>query len=597
MKLALALSLVALAGLCPATTPTVQSASEFVRIAEAKLEAAEAFANRAGWVRATDITLDSDEVLEVAEGQRRQLAALLAAEAAVFDHTKVDPVVRRKLDILKLLIDVPAPNRPGAAEELAAVSGRLDTALATGTFKYKDRIYTLKDAERDLAATRDPAEARALWEGWRSIGPPMRADYAAMVALGNEGARGLGFHDVGALWRAGYDMSPDAFRADVARLWEQLSPLYTNLHCYVRHRLNVRYGDAIQPRSGAIRADLLGNMWGQDWDQIYDLVAPSSSGAHYSLDKALLDHSYTPLKMVKAAEDFYVSLGLAPLPETFWQRSQITRPAGKKVDCNSSAWAVDARADVRIKVCFSVNGDDWYVAHHELGHNYYQRAYAAQPFLFRDGDNYGFHEAIGDFIGLSTTTPQYLQAVGLREPSEQVADPIPGLLHNALAKVPLLAFALAVDGWRWQVFDGEIPPEQYNSGWWRVVGQFQGLKAPSARPADAFDAFAKYHVASNTPYMSYFMARIYQYQFQRAACRIAGNTGPISQCSIYGSNAVGRKLNAMLELGRSRPTPETLEIFTGERRADASAMSEYFAPLNAWLEVENRGEVCGWQAR
>ena len=595
----LALLVVVGAGECVAAQPpeegSAAAARKFVADAEKKLEAANAFATRAAWVRATDITLDTDSLLEIADAQQGALAAQIGKDAAAFDHVAVAPIVRRKLNILKLLRDAPAPNRPGAAEQLAAISGRLSTALATGTFKYNGRVYRLKDAESALAAAPDPEESRALWEGWRTIGPPMRADYAAMVVLSNEGARDLGFHDVGELWRAGYDMTPDEFEADVARLWEQMAPLYTNLHCYVRRRLNAKYGEAVQPHTGTIRADLLGNMWGQDWSQIYDLVAPPKSASTYDMNKALLDQGYTPLKIVKAADSFYVSLGFAPLPDTFWQRSQFTQPAGKAVDCNASAWSVDGRADVRVKACFNVNAKDWRVAHHELGHNFYQRAYAAQPYLFREGANYGFHEAIGDFIALSTTTTAHLEEIGLQRRGAQAGDPIPGLLRNALAKVPLLAFALALDGWRWQVFGGGIIPQQYNDVWWKIVRQVQGLMPPGPRPVDAFDAFAKYHVATNTPYASYFMALIYQYQFQRAACRIAGGAGPLSQCSIYGSKAVGEKLNAMLELGRSRPTPDALETFTGERRADASAMSEYFAPLNSWLEVQNRGEACGWQ--
>lgn len=597
VKLAVALLLIVVGiGEClAAQPPEAVSAAALVADAERRLEAADAFATRAAWVRATDIRLDTDSLLEVADAQRGMLAAQFGAAAAAFDHVAVDPVVRRKLNILKLLIDAPAPNRPGGAEELAAISGRLSTALATGTFKYSGRVYRLKDAEAALATARDPDESRALWEGWRTIGPPMRADYAAMVVLSNEGARSLGFHDVGELWRAGYDMPPDEFKADVTRLWGQMAPLYSNLHCYVRHRLNVKYSAAVQPRTGPIRADLLGNMWGQDWSQIYDLLAPAGPDSNYDMNKALMDQGYTPLKIVKAAESFYVSLGFAALPDTFWQRSQIMQPAGKTVDCNASAWSVDGRADVRVKACFSVSANDWRVAHHELGHNFYQRAYAAQPYLFREGANYGFHEAIGDFIALSTTTPTHLQEIGLQRRGEQTIDPIPGLLRNALAKVPLLAFAFALDGWRWQVFGGDITPQKYNAGWWNIVRRVQGLMPPGPRPADAFDAFAKYHVATNTPYASYFMALIYQYQFQRAACRIAGSSSPLSQCSIYGSRAVGEKLNAMLESGRSKPTPEALETFTGTRRADASAMSEYFAPLISWLEEQNRGETCGWR--
>lgn len=578
----------------PSTEAPVRNARDFVADAEQKLEAESAFATRAAWVRATDITPDTNMLAQFANARRNELAARLAAEAAHYDPRSADPETRRKLDLLKLLVSVPAPNRPGGADALASVSNRLATAYDTASFALNGKTYVLREAENAIAKSRDPGETRNLWEGWRTVGIPMRADYAQMVEVGNEGARGLGYSDVGALWRSRYDMPPDDFAKDLARLWGQLTPLYTNLHCYVRRKLNDKYGDAVQPRSGPIRADLLGNMWGQDWSRIYDVVAPKVDRPAYDLTGALARKNYTPVSMVRSAEGFYKSLGFSPLPESFWERSQIVRPAGKKVDCNASAWEVDERDDVRIKACFEVSADHWYVAHHELGHIYASLAEAPQPFLFRGSANPGFGEAIGDFIALSSVTPSYLQKMGLQQPGEAAPDPIPGLLSNALAKVPLLAFAVGLDQWRWQVFDGSVGPDRYNSSWWTTVGTVQGLKAPGSRPADAFDAFPKYHVASNTAYSGYFMSLIYQYQFQRAACRIMGNNGPLAECSIYGSRKVGDKLRTMLALGRSKPTADYLEAFTGQREADASAMAEYYAPLEKWLVKQNQGESCGW---
>jgi peptidyl-dipeptidase A len=422
----------------------------------------------------------------------------------------------------------------------------------------------------------------------------MKPDYAQMVALANEGARGLGYPDTGALWRDGYDMAPDAFAAETDRLWKQVEPFYRNLHCYVRARLNDKYGDAVQARTGPIRADLLGNMWAQQWGNIYDIVAPKGAASSYDLTDLLVAKGYDPVRMVKTGEGFYSSLGFAALPQTFWERSLIVRPQDREVVCHASAWDVDDMSDVRIKMCAKVNAEDFYTVHHELGHNYYQRAYSKQPFLFRGAANDGFHEAIGDFAGLSALTPTYLKQIGLLETTPGPEEDIPFLLKMALDKIAFLPFGLMVDRWRWDVFAGKVAPDQYNDAWWKLRLQYQGLTPPAPRPADAFDPGAKYHVPGNTPYTRYFLAHIYQFQFQRAACRIAGWAGPLHRCSVFDRKDVGEKFNVMLEAGRSQPWPQTLEAFTGEKRTDASAIIAYFQPLDAWLTKQNKGEQCGW---
>ena len=515
-------------------------------------------------------------------------------EAARYDGVAVDPVTARKLMLLKLYLVLPAPAREGAAAELAALESGLDSTYSTGKFDYKGRQITLNDAEDILRESRDPAELKAVWEGWRTVSPPMRADYAQLVALANEGSKGLGYSDTGALWRAKYDMAPDAFAAETDRVWAQVEPFYKNLHCYVRAKLNDKYGDGVQPRTGPIRADLLGNMWAQSWGNIYDIVAPAQVRSSYDLDQLLVKANYDPTKMVKTGEAFYSSLGFAPLPQTFWERSQITRPQDREVVCHASAWNLDGKDDIRIKMCTKVNGEDFYTVHHELGHNYYQRAYGDQPYLFKGGANDGFHEAIGDFAGLSALTPTYLQQIGLLDQAPGAEEDIPFLLKMALDKIAFLPFGLLVDKWRWEVFSGEVTPAEYNDAWWTLRTRYQGIVPPGPRPADAFDPGAKYHVPGNTPYMRYFLAHIYQFQFHRAACAQAGWDGPLHRCSVYDEAEMGRRFNAMMEMGQSKPWPDALEAFTGERQTDASAIADYFAPLNTWLTAQNKGEQCGW---
>ncbi len=579
-----------------AAGPTAADAKAFVDAAEARLAELGEYDARVQWVGATFITFDTEWLQTKADAQLNEETIKFATEAAKFNGVAADPVTRRKLDLLRLSQTLPAANRPGAAEALATVTTRLGSAYSTGKFTYNGKTYNLDDASNVMASTRDPKVTRAMWEGWMSIAAPMKDDYASMVTQANEGSRGLGFADTGALWRSNYDMDPDAFAAETDKLWTQVAPFYKNLHCYVRRKLNEKYGDAIQPKSGPIRADLLGNMWAQDWSNIYDVVAPKDIHSSYSLDKLLVAKKYDPTKMVHTGENFYTSLGFDPLPATFWERSQITRPRDREVVCHASAWDVDNISDVRIKTCLQVNGEDFYTIHHELGHNFYQRAYKDQPYLFKNGANDGFHEAIGDFIGLSSVTPTYLNQIGVLDKVPSDAEDIPYLLKMALQKVAFLPFGLMVDRWRWEAFSGKITEDQYNARWWQLVDQYQGLQAPGVRPASAFDPGAKYHVAANVPYTRYFLADILQFQFQRAACQQAGWTGPLDRCSIYGERAVGDKLNAMLKLGQSEPWPDALETFTGQRDMDATAIMDYFKPLNVWLEAQNKNQTCGWEA-
>jgi len=576
---------------------TAEGATAFIADAETKWAEVSEYVARIQWARATNITFDTMWLESKANAEATELQVQLANQAAKFNDVQVDPVVRRKLNLLRLSLVLPAPNRPGAAEELAQITTRLDSTYSTGKFDFKGRQITLDDASLILADSRDPAETKALYEGWRTISPVMRDDYARMVEIANEGSRELGFADTGALWRSGYDMPADDFAAETDRLWAQVKPFYENLHCYVRARLNAKYGDAVQPDHGPIRADLLGNMWSQQWGNIYDVVAPATGGtSSYDLTELLKSADYDATKMVKTGEGFYVSLGLDPLPQTFWERSQITRPRDREVVCHASAWDLDNADDIRIKMCTNVNGDDFYTVHHELGHNYYQRAYKNQPMLFRNGANDGFHEAIGDFVGLSALTPTYLNQIGLLKTTPGAEEDIPFLLKMALDKIAFLPFGLMVDRWRWDVFSGETAPAAYNTAWTADMLQYQGLVPPGPRPANAFDPGAKYHVPGNTPYTRYFLAAIYQFQFQRAACKQAGWTGPLHRCSVYGNKEVGERFNAMLQMGQSQPWQEAMKAFTGDDGNDASAIADYFAPLNVWLQEQNRGHQCGWSA-
>ena len=577
---------------------TAAEAQKFIEDAEQRLFDLGVKASRAGWVQENFITDDTEQIAAEAGEAANTAATKYAKEAHRFDGLQLSPELARKRLLLELAAGFPAPDDPKAQKELAQILASLDGEYGKGKWcpdGEKKKCLDVTAVEKLMAESRDPEELQRAWTGWHAIGAPMRQRYVRMVELGNEGARQLGYADVGALWRSNYDMPPDAFAKEEDRLWEQLRPLYLSLHAYVRGQLRKKYGNALVPERGPIPAHLLGNIWSQEWNNVYSLMDSPRPPASYDLTEILADRKTDPRGMVKYGENFFTSLGFAPLPKTFWERSLFTKPADRDVVCHASAWDVDSKDDLRVKMCMQIREEDFRVIHHELGHNFYQRAYKTQPPLFQSSANDGFHEAVGDTIALSVT-PEYLKQIGLIDVVPPASGDTDYLLQQALEKVAFLPFGLLVDKWRWEVFAGQVKPPDYNKAWWELRKKYQGIVPPVERTESDFDPGAKYHVPGNVPYARYFLARILQFQFQRALCREAGFKGPLHRCSIYGNKAAGEKLNKMLAIGQSKPWPEALETLTGEKQMDASALAEYFAPLQAWLDEQNKanGYPVGW---
>ncbi|WP_281214321.1 M2 family metallopeptidase [Shewanella insulae] len=579
-----------------ASKDKLAEAKQFISQAESQLANLSIEQNRAEWLYSNFITEDT-AALAASVGERQTaLSVQLATKAANYSQLPLDEVNARKLNILRSALVLPAPLDPKKNAELANISAELNGLYGKGKYCMADgRCLTQPELSGLMASSRDPKELEEIWKGWREIAKPMRPLFEREVELANEGAKDLGYANLSELWRSQYDMQPDAFSAELDRLWGQVEPLYESLHCYVRGELNEKYGDEVAPKQGAIPAHLLGNMWAQQWGNVYDMVAPQDADPGYDVTELLAKQGYDEHKMVKQAESFFTSLGFEPLPETFWSRSLFIQPQDRDVVCHASAWDLDNLDDIRIKMCIQKTAEDFTVIHHELGHNFYQRAYKEQPFIFKNSANDGFHEAIGDTVALSIT-PNYLKQIGLLEQVPDASKDIGLLLKQALDKVAFLPFGLMIDQWRWKVFSGEITPAHYNQAWWELREKYQGVKAPIARSEADFDPGAKYHVPGNVPYTRYFLAHILQFQFHKALCDIAGDKGPVHRCSIYGNKDAGAKLNAMLEMGQSKPWPEALEVVTGSQNMDASAVLDYFAPLKVWLDEQNKqaNRQCGW---
>ena len=573
-----------------------ESADQFVERVNREMREMGREVSTAGFAYATFINQDTEFLNAKATDRYLEYFGKVVEESKAFEGQSLSPQTSRALELLKLGVSAPAPKDPAKRAELSSISSKMEGMY--GAAKYcpqgpqscKDQSQLVKV----MAESRKYDELTDAWTGWHTAARPLRKEYVRFVELANEGAHELGFADLGAMWRSNYDMPADQFTQETSRLWQQVSPLYSDLHCYVRGKLQKTYGADRVPDGKPIPAQLLGNMWAQQWAEIYPLVEPYPGVSDLNVTSALVKQKYDPVKITQSAENFYVSLGFPKLPQTFWERSLLKQPADRDVQCHASAWNMDGYDDVRIKQCIEPTQEHLMTVYHELGHVFYYLSYKDQPYLFQGGANDGFHEAIGDTVNLSMT-PAYLHTIGLAGPVKQSREAtINQQMKMALDKIAFLPFGKLIDEWRWRVFSGEIAPANYNAAWWQLREQYQGVAAPVARTEEDFDPGAKYHIPANTPYTRYFLSYLLQFQFHKALCEAAGFDGPLNECSVYGNTEAGKRFREMLALGQSQPWQDTLEKLTGTREIDAAAITEYFAPLSAWLKEQNQGRDCGW---
>jgi len=454
---------------------------------------------------------------------------------------------------------------------------------------------------RLMATSRDYDKRQWAWTEWHDIvGRRVRPLFIDLVVRMNEAATDNGYRDISEAWQMS-DFDSTDVEETMDRLYQQILPLYRQLHAYVRRRLVGYYKRRDLNVSGSIPAHLLGDMWAQDWTSIIDILLPGDMYKQSELDATLRRADYSVRKMFRLAEEFFTSLGLERMTVDFWRRSVFVRPAGNwLMDCHASAHDFFTPKDFRVKMCAEVSTADLQTIHHELGHVVYFMQYRDQPALFRTGANAAFHEAVGDTVAMSVTSPQHWRSVvlGRRLPaprSKHVPDTeINFLLRMALSRVAMLSYAYVLEKWRYQAFRGDVKPSQYNTRYWELREKCQGVKAPVIRDRENFDPGAKFHVAANIPYSRYFLSAIIQFQLHAALCRSKQHVATPHTCDIYGSLAAGRRLKTVLSLGASRPWPEVMKIITGYRDIRADKIIEYFRPLMAWLRQENRGHSIGW---
>ncbi len=553
----------------------------------------------ASWISSNFITYDSQKVI-ADYGTRYTLKSLeRSREASAFDDVSTSAENRRMLNILKSSFVMPPPLNKELASELSSITTSLEAMYGSGEHCYEDgSCYDLEAFESIIDNSRDPEELLKAWQGWHEIGKPMKSMYMRMVDIGNQGSKDLGYQGLSDLWFSKYDMPADEFLNETDRVWEEVKPLYDALHCHVRAKLNEHYGDNVVPESGPLPVHLLGNMWGQSWSNIYDLVYTEESQQNsVDVTKIIEEKGLNEIEMVEYAEDFFLSIGFDPLPDTFWERSLFVKPRDRSVVCHASAWNLDpANNDLRIKMCIEKNEEDFVTIHHELGHIFYYQAYNHLPTLFQGGANDGFHEAFGDLLTLSIT-PDYLTQIDfITEEQASVAkeDPIGLLMKQALDGVVVVPWALMLDKWRSGVFNGEIDETNLNSSWWKLREYYQGINTSTKRSEDYFDPGAKYHIPGNTPYTRYYLARIMQYQFHEALCNEIEFDGLLHECSIYGSEKAGHKITSTMAMGESLPWQDAFENLTGSRKLSGKSILNYYAPLKDWLDEQNENRTCGW---
>jgi peptidyl-dipeptidase A len=594
-RLAAAATTLAVLGAVPAVA-AAETADEFVARLNKEFSDVALEVNAAGWTQATYINVDTQ--LMNAKAYERYLETFSRAveQAKQFAGQPMSPASQRAIELLKLGVAAPAPNDAAKRAELATLIAGMEAKYGSATY-CKDGGKDCRDEvqlKKVLEESRDYDALLDAWQGWHDQARGLRGDYQRYVALANEGARELGYKDLGAMWRSGYDMPADDFSREAARLYQQVEPLYKDLQCYARARLARQYGEDKVPAGRPIPAHLFGNMWAQQWDAVYELLEPYPGVSALDVDAALVAQNYDPVRMTRSAETFYQSIAFPALPQTFWERSLLAQPQDRKVQCHASAWHMNGKDDVRIKQCIRPTYEELRTIYHELGHVYYFLWYRDQPFMFQNGAHDGFHEAVGDTVTLSMT-PAYMAKIGLVPEAQTSREAlINQQMKMALEKIAFLPFGKMIDEWRWQVFSGQVKPENYNAAWWAIREKYQGIRPPVARTEADFDPGAKYHIPGNTPYTRYFLSFILQFQFQKALCDAAGFKAPLSECSIYGNEAAGRKFGAMLAKGASQPWQDTMYELTGTRQMDASAILDYFKPLQGWLKQQNKGQQCGW---
>ncbi|KAM6291936.1 angiotensin-converting enzyme 2 [Porphyrio hochstetteri] len=600
-----------LCGLSVVVTPqgVTQEAQRFLEDFNRRVEDISYESSIASWNYNTNITEENANKMNEADSKWSAFYDEASRNASSFPLASIqDDLTRLQIQSLQ---DRGSSNlSPEKYERLSTVLSKMSTIYSTGTVckttEPSECLVLEPGLDIIMANSTDYHERLWAWEGWRAnVGRMMRPLYEEYVDLKNEIATLNNYSDYGDYWRANYEAdypenykySRDQLIKDVEKTFEQIKPLYQQLHAYVRHRLEQFYGPEFISSTGCLPAHLLGDMWGRFWTNLYPLTVPYPAKPNIDVTSTMVLKKWDAMKIFKAAETFFDSIGLYKMTEGFWNNSMLTEPTdNRKVVCHPTAWDL-GKGDYRIKMCTKVTMDDFLTAHHEMGHIEYDMAYSKQPYLLRGGANEGFHEAVGEIMSLSAATPQHLKSLDLLEPTfqEDEETEINFLLKQALTIVGTMPFTYMLEKWRWMVFRGEITKEEWTKRWWEMKREIVGVVEPVLHDETYCDPAVLFHVSNDYSFIRYYTRTIYQFQFQEALCKAANHNGPLHTCDITNSTAAGTKLRELLELGRTKPWTQALENVTGEKYMNAAPLLHYFEPLYEWLQGNNSGRYIGWK--
>ncbi|XP_041066850.1 angiotensin-converting enzyme 2 [Carcharodon carcharias] len=501
---------------------------------------------------------------------------------------------------------------PNDLKRLNHIQNEMAAIYGTGTVCYPSEPSQCMELEPGLtklmANSKDYNERLWAWEGWRvNVGKRLRPLYEGYVELKNKAAKMNGYEDYGDYWRGNYETDDDEEYAysrkdllrDVKSLFGEIKPLYRELHAYVRAKLGDTFGPEHISSTGCLPAHLLGDMWGRFWGNLYSWSIPYPHQEDIDVTPEMVKQGWNPKEMFQKADAFFQSLGLQAMNDNFWHYSMIEKPTdGRKVVCHPTAWDMGNGADFRIKMCTEVNMENFLTVHHEMGHIQYDMEYANQTYLFRDGANEGFHEGVGEIMSLSAATPLYLKSLGLLPDSfiEKNETDINFLLKQALTIVGTLPFTLMMEEWRWKMFQGRIPKDQWMKMFWEMKREMVGVVEPLPHDETYCDPAALYHISNDYSFIRYYTRTFYQFQFHEALCRKAKHSGELHKCAITNSTKAGKALRDMLRLGKSQSWTRALQLVTGETKMNAAPLLKYFQPLYDWLKKNNaeNGRMIGW---
>lgn len=559
------------------------------------------------WQLDTNVTADSKVKLDELRGQFLAWRARRVKVAAKFNLAMTPSHVSRQVQ--QFLVSG-APNDPAVGKRMAVLQTRM---LSSYTFASSRRFSSVTssvcgEAGDVMSRSRDPEVLRDAWISWRddvSREGQMREDYREFVQLANTGARDNGYSDYGHFWRQSqFFQTPDIDR-QVASLWRETRPLYVQLHAYIRRKLRQQYGSDVIGESGTIPAHLLGDMWAQDWSNIFDLADPFPTSATPEVTTSGDDVISDVTERLQAAEAYFLQVGLRPLPHDFWNTSMLVKPQDRLVNCHAQAFDMYRPGQFRVKMCACASESSLRRFYHELGHVQYAMAYTDQPTIFREPANAALAETVGDVIQIAAANEAWLDEEGRSHECDipthadvttRQEHDIRHLLRQALRTVAFLPFGLLVDRWRYDVMAGYVTPRQYNAHWWHLRHKYQGVKPPVPRSERDFDAGSKYHIPAHRPYLGYFVSTSLQFQVLESLCRGIDHKGPLHTCRLSTSRKATWPLRNLMSAGSSQPWQDLLQDFTGSRTVSARALVNYFRPLQRWLEADNRkhGERTGW---